>query len=117
MQPPTQRLFFDTGKSDLSWIAMHQLDAVVLEILRDDTVTKVEVLIEGHTDQVGSASYNEKLSMARAKAVADYMVNGGIKSDLIETRALSKGDPLVDDQDATGKAQNRRVKVRLLRRQ
>lgn len=110
-------VFFDTGKSDLSRIAMHQLDAVVLEILRDDTVTKVEVLIEGHTDQVGSASYNEKLSMARAKAVADYMVNGGIKSDLIETRALSKGDPLVDDQDATGKAQNRRVKVRLLRRQ
>ncbi|MBK8973705.1 MAG: TolC family outer membrane protein [Hahellaceae bacterium] len=108
-------IFFDSGKADLSRIARHQLDALVLEILRDESVSKVEVLVEGHTDQVGSVAYNEKLSLSRAEAVADYLVKGGIRQNLIETRALNKGDPLVDDQDATGKAQNRRVKVRLVR--
>lgn len=108
-------IFFDSGKADLSRIARHQLDALVLEIIRDESVSKVEVLVEGHTDQVGSVAYNEKLSLSRAEAVADYLVKGGIRQNLIETRALNKGDPLVDDQDATGKAQNRRVKVRLVR--
>ena len=67
----------------------------------------------GHTDDVGTADYNQKLSLRRAAAVRDYLVEAGIKPGIVTTRGYGKTSPVVPGTTEAARAKNRRVEIAL----
>ena len=86
----------------------------VAEILK--TNPKIKLVIEGHTDVVGSDEYNDWLSGARTSAVKDYLVSRGIPSETIKTFGHGKRMPLTKDDSPEGRACNRRVILKFTNR-
>lgn len=87
----------------------------------DDLVAKVKaynkavyVEIEGHTDNTGSEQYNLSLGEQRATAVRNYLFGGGIPLHAINVISLGEKAPVADNTTADGRAQNRRVVVKVL---
>jgi outer membrane protein OmpA-like peptidoglycan-associated protein len=70
-----------------------------------------DILIVGHTDQVGSASYNQSLSERRAAAAANYLVAQGISRSRVATRGVGETEPVETNDTEAGRQQNRRVAV------
>ncbi len=69
------------------------------------------LLILGHTDQLGSEAYNQGLSERRASAVASYMVLQGVNSSRMGTRGLGETEPVATNETEAGRQANRRVEV------
>ncbi len=69
------------------------------------------IRVEGHTDSVGSASYNQTLSESRAQSVRSYLIQRGIAPNRIEAIGYGLTRPIADNATAEGRAQNRRVEV------
>ena len=69
------------------------------------------VLIEGHTDSIGTDDYNQRLSQHRADAVKAYLVKQGVASTRLAAAGKGKGSPVGDNSSATGRQENRRVEV------
>lgn len=67
--------------------------------------------VNGHTDDAGSAEYNQSLSVRRAEAVAGLLADAGFARDNIEVRGLGKSRPVADNRTAAGRAENRRVAI------
>ncbi|PUA17109.1 OmpA family protein [Glaciimonas sp. PCH181] len=70
--------------------------------------------VDGHTDSSGSDVYNRKLSLLRATAVADSLVNVGLKRTNIVISGLGKAHPVADNSTPDGRAENRRVVIIVL---
>jgi outer membrane protein OmpA-like peptidoglycan-associated protein len=68
-------------------------------------------VIEGYTDSVGSAAYNEQLSKKRAEAVADYLTSHGVERAQIKTVGKGEENPIASNSTAEGRANNRRVEI------
>jgi outer membrane protein OmpA-like peptidoglycan-associated protein len=69
------------------------------------------VSVNGHTDDVGSAEYNQKLSERRAQAVRDYLVKAGLPAEILSVTGHGKSLPLVKDTSEKARAKNRRVEL------
>lgn len=70
------------------------------------------ILLEGHTDSTGSASYNQRLSKSRADAVMKVLINEfGIMRDRITTSGMGESQPVASNDTPEGRAQNRRVEA------
>ncbi len=69
------------------------------------------LFVDGHTDDIGDATYNQGLSERRAQAVRDYLVQAGVPADVIEMKGFGKTQPLVDARTAQARARNRRVEI------
>ena len=82
--------------------------------LRKNPSIKVEVA--GHTDSDGAAAHNESLSTRRATTVHDFLVANGVTSDRMSARGYGESQPVADNATAAGKAQNRRVVLRIVER-
>jgi len=90
--------------------------------LLDDLITKIKdyekavyVEIEGHTDNTGTEDYNEALGMKRAMAVRDYLAKqGGLPLHAMNVISFGESSPVADNGTSEGRAQNRRVVVRVL---
>lgn len=102
---------FQTGKADINNAFYKVLDSVALVLKEYDQTI---IAVAGHTDSVGSASYNEKLSHQRADAVANYLKTRGIKDARIEVIGFGESMPIADNNTAAGRAQNRRVELTLI---
>lgn len=68
-----------------------------------------DVLIIGHTDNVGSESYNQKLSVRRASSTANYLISQGIGAARVTTKGMGETDPKVANDTEAHRAENRRV--------
>lgn len=101
-------VMFETGMSDLRGGTPDNLDKLVAFLNRFESRT---VVIEGHTDSVGSASSNESLSQRRADSVQAYLVNNGIARSRISSHGMGENSPIADNESLTGRQQNRRVEV------
>jgi outer membrane protein OmpA-like peptidoglycan-associated protein len=101
-------VLFDFGKAELKPGARVNLDRLA-QFLRENPDR--EILIEGHTDSVGSDSANLVLSQRRAAAVESYLVGSGVRSTRILAQGLGKEFPLVSNDTPEGRQQNRRVEV------
>ncbi|MBP1638513.1 MAG: hypothetical protein H6Q17_96 [Bacteroidetes bacterium] len=73
----------------------------------------LKVVIEGHTDNVGSAGYNQELSEKRAKAVIDFLLTGGIAADRIGFKGFGATRPMVPNDSDANRALNRRTEVEI----
>jgi outer membrane protein W len=102
----TLKLLFDFDSAELRPESLTELERVV-GFMND--VPFATALIEGHTDSVGSAEYNLKLSDRRAKAVFDYLTSRGV--DPARLSSIGKGltMPIADNATAEGRQLNRRV--------
>jgi outer membrane protein OmpA-like peptidoglycan-associated protein len=85
----------------------------VASILMQNPEMKVEV--QGHTDNKGSAQYNQWLSEKRAQRVTDYLVSKGIDPSRLEAKGYGLTQPVASNDTAQGRAQNRRVELKRLR--
>nr|WP_230426948.1 OmpA family protein [Cupriavidus yeoncheonensis] len=69
------------------------------------------VRVDGHTDDIGTADYNQQLSLRRAEAVARVLVTAGFERRNIEVRGMGKRRPVADNRTAGGRAENRRASI------
>lgn len=102
---------FAFNKANLTPKAKEALDQLLAEVPK----TKGYLLvIEGDTDSVGSAAYNYKLSERRAEAVVQYLSEKSIPAHKIYVIGLGKDKSAAPNRTADGRAQNRRVEIRLM---
>jgi len=99
---------FDYNKATLRPDAQTQIQGLA-QVLR--THPNWMIGLDGHTDAVGSASFNQKLSEDRANSVKTALVALGIPARQIATRGLGATQPIADDKTSDGRAKNRRVEV------
>jgi len=97
---------FHTAKATLKPESFPVLDKVVLSLL---TWEEVQIEIQGHTDNVGKADYNLKLSHARAQSVKAYLVSKGIKESRMRAVGYGMERPIADNATEEGRSINRRV--------
>lgn len=107
-------VLFVSGKSDLLPSAQIKLNEVAAALTQQDSESKI--VIEGHTDSQGGASYNQDLSQRRSQAVRDYLVTRGIASDRVTSQGFGLTRPIGDNNTAEGRANNRRVEIVVLPR-
>jgi len=102
---------FAFNKANLTSKAKDALDQLVAEI---PNTKGYLVVVEGDTDSIGSASYNYKLSERRADSVVQYLSSKNVPAYKIYLIGLGKDKFVADNKTAEGRAQNRRVDVRLM---
>jgi outer membrane protein OmpA-like peptidoglycan-associated protein len=101
-------ILFDFNKATLRPEARKSLNAMS-EIFKKYSDT--DILITGHTDNIGSDEVNNRLSQQRADAVANYLASLGIDRKRLLTRGLGKTEPVADNSTPQGRQQNRRVEM------
>lgn len=107
-------VLFDFDSAELRPEAGEALDDII-EVLEGHDDAPAE--IRGHTDNIGSESYNQDLSERRAAAVVDYLVDGGIDGARLTASGAGFSEPVADNEHADGsdnpegRAENRRVEV------
>jgi outer membrane protein OmpA-like peptidoglycan-associated protein len=101
-------VLFDFGKSTLRPLAREKL-ARLSGILLSYPGLKIQV--EGHTDNIGSDAYNQKLSEQRAEGVLGYLTSQGVLPANVTAIGLGKTQPVADNSTAKGRQQNRRVEM------
>ena len=103
---------FAFDKSDLLPESYPVLDQGV-KLLKDSP--EVDVEIEGYTDWIGTAEYNQTLSEERAMTVKKYLVSKGISESRLTTIGYGKGNPIVSNETDEGRAMNRRIVFRIIK--
>lgn len=101
-------VLFASGTAELLSGATGNLDQLVSFLGNYPTRT---VLIEGHTDSVGSSSSNQLLSERRADSVRSYLVRRGVDAARLSTSGAGESTPVSGNDSAAGRQQNRRVEV------
>lgn len=102
---------FDFAKSALK----PDSAAKLADLVEKTKGVSLEVIIAvGHTDAVGNAALNQKLSIARAEAVKGFLVGKGIERNRVYTEGKGSSQPVADNKTAEGRAKNRRVEVEVV---
>ncbi len=106
-----QDILFSTDSSTVRSDLQSDLAALARN-LQDYPNSTVQVI--GHTDNVGSASYNEDLSLRRANSVANVLISEGVWTSRISTLGVGENQPVATNLTSEGRAQNRRVEIIIL---
>ena len=106
-----RNVFFETAKSTLNAMSYTELDNLV-KIMNDNPKLKIE--IGGHTDNVGTRTYNQKLSQDRAEAVVNYLLSKKIAKNRMTFKGYAFDEPIDTNDTPEGRAQNRRVEFKIL---
>ena len=103
-----KNIFFQTGSAELLPESFNSLDQIVVLLNENKTI---QILIEGHTDNVGTKETNQALSENRAKSVLNYLVSKGIGKQRLTAIGFGMTRPIATNRTAEGRAKNRRVKL------
>lgn len=101
-------VLFDTGGSTLKAGAYSTIDRLAMA-LKDKPGRSV--LIEGHTDNVGSDAANHGLSVRRAESVQNALMQRGVATNQLQVMGHGEGTPIASNDDVSGRQQNRRVEM------
>jgi outer membrane protein OmpA-like peptidoglycan-associated protein len=104
-------ILFDINSSDLKPAVRTELNKLA-EVLKkyEDT----DILIEGHTDNTGTAEYNMQLSVRRAQSVGNYLKQLGIRQTRLTETGYGITQPIADNSTAAGRTLNRRVEIAII---
>ena len=108
--------FFAFDRAELDTKAREVVDRIA-QVLNHPRATNRTVMLEGHTDNVGTAAYNLTLSRSRVDAVAGELIKQGVRSDRISVEAYGESRPIAPNRkadgsdDPVGRAKNRRVEA------
>ncbi|RYY36764.1 MAG: hypothetical protein EOP46_05190 [Sphingobacteriaceae bacterium] len=108
-----KNIFFDTNKFDLKPESKAELQKL-MQFLTDNPNVKIE--ISGHTDNVGNDQLNQTLSENRAKAVYNYLLNGGANAARLLFKGYGKTQPIAGNSTEEGRRQNRRTEFKIIAR-
>jgi len=100
------KILFGFDRSDLTGTTQNNLDELIT-ILNKYPDTDIE--IQGHTDNKGSESYNQELSVKRAASVASYLKSHNISGNRITTKGFGESAPKYSNDTESNQAKNRRV--------
>jgi len=106
----TDKITFELGSAEIQPTSYPELDKIA-EILKQK---KVRVRIEGHTDDIGEAAFNQLLSEKRAESIKNYLVLKGLDPKRFETVGYGESKPIADNKTEKGRAQNRRVEFLII---
>ncbi len=106
-----KNVYFDTDKATLRPASYDALDNLINFLKRK---SQIRIEVAGHTDNVGEAEYNRKLSQRRAESVKQYLVKNGVDANRIEAKGYGESDPVASNESEAGRQQNRRTEVRIL---
>jgi outer membrane protein OmpA-like peptidoglycan-associated protein len=70
-----------------------------------------KIMVEGHTDSIGTEENNRKLSQGRADAVREFLVSRGVEASRISAVGKGESEPVADNKSPEGRANNRRVEI------
>ncbi len=106
-----RNVFFNSAKWDVKADSYAELDRLVA-LLSDISSLKIE--ISGHTDNVGSVSFNELLSQRRADEVVSYLVSKGVDQKRLSAKGYGQSRPVYSNNTAEGRALNRRTEFEII---
>jgi OmpA-OmpF porin, OOP family len=106
-----QGISFKKGQSEISADSFPVLDRAA-DVMREHSTIRLEV--SGHTSSEGRLRENQRLSEARARAVADYLKSKGVPESQITVRGAGSSEPIADNSTLAGREQNRRIEFRVL---
>lgn len=106
-----RNVFFDTDKATLKPMSYIELDKLA-EIMTNNPKMKIE--ISGHTDNVGTKTYNQRLSQSRAESVVNYLLSKGFSQDRMTFKGYAFDEPITTNDTEEGRAQNRRVEFKII---
>lgn len=106
-----EQLRFDADSSSLNPSSYPVLDEV-FNFLQENGTIVIEV--GGHTNNVPSDAFADKLSAARAKAAADYLINKGVDRNRVLYKGYGKRKPIASNSTAEGRKENQRVEIKIL---
>lgn len=101
---------FPTGQYSVMSSFYPTLDAVA-DVLKE--YNKTTITVSGHTDNVGRDDANNTLSQNRANAVSQYLISRGVAGGRLNAVGYGKSQPIADNSTENGRAQNRRVEIRI----
>lgn len=101
-----RNIFFDTNKFNLLPASIRELN-LLIDFLNQNESVNIE--IQGHTDNVGDAKLNEKLSFNRANAVYEYLLKNGIDAKRLTFKGFGASKPIADNKTEIGRKNNRRT--------
>lgn len=105
-------ILFDTGRSTIK----AQSEAVLRDIVGIlNEYPEARFTIDGHTDSVGSAASNQRLSDSRAASVKNFLINGGVSSSRLTSKGYGEVSPISPNTTKAGRANNRRVEINLVK--
>jgi outer membrane protein OmpA-like peptidoglycan-associated protein len=102
-------VIFPSGKSELLPSARSKLSEVATALAHGDASSRI--IVEGHTDSVGSAEMNQALSLRRAESVRDELVSQGVPAERVTVQGFGPTRPVADNDTPAGRANNRRVEI------
>lgn len=105
-------IFFETAKAELRPESFAELDRVVTMLKNNPSM---EIVIGGHTDNVGAPASNVQLSSARATAVQSYLVSKGIALSRLRVKGFGETKPVGPNDTEAGRQQNRRVEFTIVK--
>ena len=107
-----ENIFFNTGQSNIKQESLVELDRVY-ELLK--VHPNLVIRINGHTDNVGDAAFNQQLSEKRAQAVAKYLLNYGLSPERVSAKGFGETQPIAsNDFEIGGRSLNRRTEVEIV---
>ena len=104
------QVMFAFNSADLTTASQQRLQSL-LPRLNEMGVSRIRVV--GHTDNVGSASYNQTLSERRAASVAEYLISQGMAPQKVTSEGRGASEPVAENDTEEGRAHNRRVDLHL----
>jgi outer membrane protein OmpA-like peptidoglycan-associated protein len=102
---------FDTDQSAIKPQFFETLNSVAI-VLQEFNRTLVDVT--GHTDSTGTPQHNQRLSEARAGSVAEYLIAQGNNPNRFQAIGMGQNDPIASNTTPEGRAQNRRVEIKIV---
>jgi outer membrane protein OmpA-like peptidoglycan-associated protein len=102
-----------TDQADLDSMTKSYLDAVIAKLNSDPSFIAI---VAGHSDNHGTVSQQEERAMQRAKRVRDYLTRNGAASNQIVLRSYGARMPVSDNRTTSGRVQNNRVEIKLIKK-
>lgn len=101
-----KNVLFESGTAQLLEKSYQELDILLAYLVVNSSV---EIIISGHTDNVGKETDNLILSQERANRIGEYLINKGILKERMQMKGFGEKEPLVSNESKEGQQQNRRV--------
>jgi OmpA-OmpF porin, OOP family len=106
-----EHLIFEVGKSTIDPTSFDELNDIAVLLIENPAMV---VQLEGHTDNMGNASANMKLSQERVDAVKKYLVSKKVGKNQVKTKAFGGTQPVAKGKTSEEREKNRRVEMRVL---
>ena len=106
-----RNIFFDFGNDELREESYTELNRLVHYLEKNKNI---HIEIGGHTDNIGSDEYNNRLSLGRAKSVYNYLIKKGVDASRLSFKGYGRTTPIADNDTEEGRAINRRTEFKIV---